>query len=663
MQRLLWYVNRLGSMTAREILWRLRSLLRDAIDLVRLPLKLYPNLTRTPYRSFRTLQPGFAWSPIDRSHWSHLRSEVQREWTTRLLTKADRILDNRLDYFDLNDRFHGNPFNWHRDHSALKDSPSKLSALLNYRDFDAVGDCKLVWEPNRHHQLVVLARAFQVTGDLRYARKIVQLLTSWMRANPFGYGMNWKSPLEVGIRVINWIFAIDLIRSADVFEQHEWSRVLETIYLSCWDIQRKYSRGSSANNHLIGEAAGVYIATSYFPEFDSSPRWRRRCKAILEREILLQTYADGCTREHAFGYQIFTTQFFTFAALTGRLIHDDFSADFLGRLRKMYGFLDEISYDTGGVPNMGDSDDGYVLDLGELPASVRRLLAAGTDLLDIDLPDADGPSETAFWLYGKADSPPPRGRVARASIAFRESGYYLLRSNPRPASGAAVSVFMDCAELGFGSLAAHGHADCLSFVLNFGDKRVLVDSGTYDYFTYTRWRNYFRSTRAHNTVVIDGRDQSESLGPFLWGRRANPRVLEWHDDADMSLVTAEHDGYARLRDPVTHRRSLRLDKHTSELTICDRLFAKAEHKAVLYFHVDPDCSVHRVGSNKVRINAGETALIMSSDHGDLEIHEATDNDMLGWNSDAYHIRRPSCCIMLDVMTNDDAQIVTRLQCE
>ena len=204
-----------------------------------------------------------------------------------------------MSYFDLQEKHLGDPIDWQKDHSTEISGPLRQSIFIDYRDFEHVGDCKLVWEPNRRHQLVVLARAWKITGQIKYAEKIVTLMTDWIRANPFGYGMNWKSPLEIGIRLINWVWAIDLTKSCKHFDTQSWSDTLDAIYLSIWEIQRKYSRGISANNHLIGEAAAVFISTSYFSFLPNAGSWRAEAKQLLENEILVQTYSDGCTREHA----------------------------------------------------------------------------------------------------------------------------------------------------------------------------------------------------------------------------------------------------------------------------------------------------------------------------------------------------------------------------
>jgi len=636
-------------MDAAEIRWRFRSAIRDQIDLARVPFGLIPRLPETSSVPLSSCRPGFSCTPVTRDDWRGTESEMLSRWSKRLINKANKIVDNRLSYFDLQDVDHGNPINWHRDHSAGLDVPVRLSVLTNYRDFAEFGDCKLVWEPNRHHQLVVLARAYIATDDFRYAKKASELIRSWIDANPFGYGMNWKSPLEIGIRLINWVWAIDLLIGSRAIGESLWRDIQGTVYLAVWEIRRKYSRGSSANNHVIGEAAGVFFASCYFQNFPNSNRWADEAQGVLEREIQRQTFVDGCTKEHAFGYQYFVIQFLIICMRAGEESGRPFSSQFKSRLHSMFQFLNELSLDTGGTPQMGDCDDGYVLDLGELPSQARDFLSVGAYIFDDSSLVSSATSESVFWMTGQTSQHAPEHRQTAESKAFFDSGYFLLRSR-------RMSVLFDCAALGHGNLAAHGHADCLSILLSVDGDAIFVDPGTYDYFTYPEARSYFRGTRAHNTAEIDGRSQSEMLGPFLWGRPANAKVLEWEDENSYTTAHGEHDGYMALSDPVLHRRKLCLDKADNELLIVDRFSASAPHTVRLHFHLDPSCDIELISTNNVRISNQQNAIFLRSSAARLELIRANPDIEIAWFSNGYHKKEPSTCIVFEQDMNTDCKI-------
>ena len=112
------------------------------------------------------------------------------------------------------------------------------------------------------------------------------MICSWISENPFGFGMNWRSPMEISIRALNWTLALDLTLETGLFTGEIRERFLHSIYLHLWEVSRKFSRGSSANNHLIGEAAGVFITSCYFPEVVGSEDWRKKSTdRVLNYEI------------------------------------------------------------------------------------------------------------------------------------------------------------------------------------------------------------------------------------------------------------------------------------------------------------------------------------------------------------------------------------------
>ncbi len=659
-----WYLRRIRSMSLAELVWRVRSLIRDQVDLPRFAAGLYPKLPARDYACASTHDPGFQCFPpeyrpaIDR-HFSENPSHL-----SRLVEAANLILKNRLSYFNLEKIDHGDPFNWHKDHSAGIQSPVRPVLFTDYRDFETFGDCKLVWEPNRHHQFVVLARAYVATGRIEYAQKVAELMVSWIQQNPFGYGMNWKSPLELGVRIINWVWALDLIRDADVFDQDSWEQITQTLYLMIWDTQRKFSRGSSSNNHLIGEAAGVYIGCAYFPSFPGTEKWQKAAKEILEREIVLQSHEDGCTREHAFGYQVFVMQFFSVCLLAGRRASDEFSERYRDRLHRMYAFLSEIATDTGHPPNSGDADDGYVLDLGDPPGRTKAMTSLGATLFHDPTLMFEPGTETVCWLLGKelSSTESNSDRVAR-SVSFPESGYHILRSSSatdRPED--CLSVFVDIAQLGLPPLYAHGHADCLSFCLSANGLPLIVDSGTYDYFSHPSLRRHFRETEAHNTLVVDDLSQSEISGPFMWtSNRAEPTLVDWQDNDDESVLIGEHSGYERLADPVTHRRQFVLKKSANSMTITDVLNCSEPHSASIYFHFSPHCKVRLNDRRVTASHSGGAAIALLCNFGQIELIESNNCAGTGWVSTGYHQKEESTCMKVSGMVNPGQHIITTIE--
>jgi len=664
-------------MSSGEIAWRMCSLFRDRADRI---LVGHRQRIRKPSAFLngdgKTEGPGFRVCDIAVGRGRGEGEKVGREEGDKigreegdrydsLLTRAERIAEHRFDFFDLKDKHLGDPIAWNRDHKRGQDTPMLYCPSLDYRDVEKVGDCKFVWEPNRHHQLVVLGRAWSLSGDVRFANAVAEQLESWLEQNPYGVGINWRSGLELGIRLINWVWALDLIEESGAVDDQLINRILDCVSRHVWEIDRKYSRGSSVNNHLIGEAAGVFIATSYFGNLRNAPFWQAKSQAILNREIINQTFTDGGMLEQAIGYHFFVLQFFVIAGVTARAAGQDFPESYWSRLEKMFEFLGTLSEGGDSLPLFGDCDDGYVLDLGENPHDIRQWLSVGAALFKrSDFKAwAVGYAEPVDWLLGRQGlesfkAIPKLQNKTITSQAFNDSGYYLLQ-NGELDSPDRISVVFDCGPLGMEPLAGHGHADTLSFTLRAFGRDVLVDPGTYDYFSYPKWREYFRSTRAHNTVVIDGQNQSEMLGLFLWGKRAKAECLSWQPSDVGGKVIGQHDGYMHLDDPVTHKRMLDLDGR--ELVIRDDIIARKRHKIEVYLHLAEHCVVNPAGKNRYLVYVESGTIEIELDpclH--VESFNGSENPIYGWVSRGYHQKQACTTLVGRCTSKGNTCLVSRI---
>jgi hypothetical protein len=319
----------------------------------------------------------------------------------------------------------------------------------------------------------------------------------------------------------------------------------------------------------------------------------------------------------------------------------------------MLDFAAGLSEGGDAMPPIGDGDDGYVLDLGGRADPVPELLCVGAVLFQrTDFAARSGNfRETAHWLLG------PEGRSrfdvletadsvqAIGPRALPETGLYLLQRGHVGAPDRVSAVF-DCGDLGYLSIAAHGHADALSLVLRVAGNDVLVDPGTYDYFTYPAWRRYFRSTCAHNTLVVDGTDQSVMLGSFLWGRKARCRRLHWQPAKQGGAISAEHDGYARLSDPVTHRRTVTLPDGANELTVLDELVATKRHEVAMYWHFAPSCRLTKQSADRVAVEFdGGRVVVRMDDALRVSLVSGREDPILGWVSPGYHRKAPSTTLV------------------
>jgi hypothetical protein len=436
-------------------------------------------------------------------------------------------------------------------------------------------------------------------------------------------------------------------------------------------VSGKFSQGSSANNHLVGEAAGVYIAASYFSMLKDASTWRQKSKAVLENEIQAQTFSDGGSKEHGFSYQFFVFQFYLFSSQIAHWQHDNFSPEYQHTLHKLAEFIAIIAQGGEDYPMLGDQDDGYVLDLGNHVYDINALCDLASHLYDNEIfrINYQEASEAAFWLFnqrGKAlNFSPWLQSTPLTSHKFSESGYYLLQAGSLN-SNDQVSVLFDCAELGYTSIAAHGHADALSLVMRLNGKDLLVDSGTYDYYSFPHWRDQFRKTQAHNTIEVDGLDQSVMTGPFMWEKHAQAQCTLWDPNNTGGTVTGIHNGYLRLASPVTHQRSLNLNAQQKELQITDQIQSQGDHDIALYFHLSEYCSDVKVEGQVCSLVLGKSKVMVTlPDNLTLEAvrgewHQDPNHVSLGWISRGYHQRIPITTLIARGETAASQQFLTSI---
>ena len=557
--------------------------------------------------------------------------------TVALVAAADKLLGGSWDVFALHDVPLGFPPQWNRDPKTGSLAPLKPGAAIDYRDAALVGDIKYLWEPSRHLELVTLAQAWRATGERRYADAARVLLTSWLEQCPYPKGVHWCSALELGVRLVNWSVAWQLLDDAI---DEEWRRRwLDSVYQHCHFIRRHLSRHSSANNHLLGEYMGLFIASLQWPCWHECAGWRALAQRGLEEQCLAQNSEDGVNREQAVYYQHEVMDMMLLCHLAGQANGYRFSKQWLARLERMAGFLASLMDCAGNVPMFGDADDASMLRLAASHGPPYRSLLASCALLfeRADFKARAGElDDRNRWLFQDAEGRWNRlGGRARAAqetpvLAFPQGGYYLLGKDfgtPRE-----VRIVIDSGPLGYLSIAAHGHADALAFTLSSGGEELLVDPGTYAYHTQREWRDYFRSTAAHNTVQVDGQDQSEIGGNFMWLRKANADMLAYRP---AQYFEGKHDGYLRLRDPVLHRRSIAFDANRNTVRVEDLLECHGEHEVALHWHFAENCRAETDGHH-VHIASRRQGLRMTCHFGlGPQLFCASTAPIAGWISRSF----------------------------
>lgn len=380
------------------------------------------------------------------------------------------------------------------------------------------------------------------------------LIDHWITANPPGSPEAWE-PYPTSLRIVNWI---------DYFLRTDGARSLKEGWLESLFHQAAWlARNVEYHilaNHLFKNGVALLFAGVFF-EGAEAERWLALGQRILEGEIEEQFLPDGGHFERSPMYHCIVTQ--DVLDVVNLLqatpaAPQNLRALFEAKARAAIGFLDGIIHPDGDIPLFNDSAFGIAPHPQTLKTYAAAILGEG--------------------VVGTADEPPLR------VSAFADSGYFVCRHGQD-------HLIVDCGAIGPDYQPGHAHCDLLSFELSLSGNRVIVDSGVSGY-DGDPLRAFVRSTAAHNTVQVDGAEQSEMWGTFRVGRRARPLFARIEQRPDGEIVfEGAHDGYAHLPQRVIHYRRIVYRPADRLWTIIDRLEGKGEARIEAFLHLAPGIEV------------------------------------------------------------------------
>ncbi len=347
----------------------------------------------------------------------------------------------------------------------------------------------------------------------------------WIEENPPGKGPGWE-PYPLSRRIVNWIKHL----------KHLPAGVLQSLAAQADYLHRRLEYHLLANHLLVNAKALAFAGTIF--DHDA---WLRTGVEILEREVKEQILEDGGHYERSPMYHALILEDLLDLVNLGRA-YPGLMPDWSSTASRMLSWLEQMTHPDGEISFFNDAACGVAPPLQTLTEYAQRL------------------------------------GITADRVPLSDSGYVRLANRE-------TIVFFDAAPIGPDYQPGHAHADTLSFELSHRCARILVNSGTSTYEDSAE-RKYQRSTRAHNTVVIDGRNSSEVWSVFRVGARARPTEIRTNR---ATWVEAAHDGYR----PVIHRR--RVELRDSDVLIYDSIAGGGSHRVDIFFHlfpgVDQECII------------------------------------------------------------------------
>jgi len=357
--------------------------------------------------------------------------------------------------------------------------------------------------------------------------------------------------------------------------------------------------------------------------------------------------------------------------LVGRTNGVDFSSAYWKRLEMMLEFIAATIDVAGNVPMIGDSDDAVMIRFvpnHDFPV-YKSLLATGAVLFNRpDLAFKAGQfDDKSRWLLGDEGEErfaELRKITGSRPLSFRQEfpdgGYYILGKSLE--SEREVKLIVDAGPLGYLSIAAHGHTDALALTLSIAGRELLIDPGTYAYHTERKWRDYFKGTSAHNTVRIDGVDQSVSGGNFMWLKHARAKRESFQLGEEQDIFLGSHDGYTRLKDPVSHARRIELSKTIDRIEVLDTITCNKVHQVEIFWHFAEPCSVEINGQTVLVDNDGvHIEMTMPESTWKPQLYQGDEVQPLGWVSRRFDVKKPSPTIVWQGKISGAQQLLTVLQ--
>ena len=515
------------------------------------------------------------------------------EQVEQIVSQANRICEHRFDLLGFENLDFGREIDWHLDPVHNKRAPRLIFHKVPYLDFEQCGDVKITWELNRHQHFVTLAKAYRITGDEKFATELFTQWGSWQRENPYPIGVNWASSLEVAFRSLSWFWTYFLIGGSKSKPPGFDDQYLRAQALNGRHIERYLSTYFSANTHLMGEGVALFFLGTLLPQLKSAEHWQKLGWRIVLDEARNQVRPDGFHFEQSSYYHVYAIDLFLHAAVLAMNNGVALPQDFEQKIQRMLDALLQLGH-TGSVPRFGDDDGGRLFD-GRRNRTEHLLDPLATGAILFGRGDfktaAHGLREETLWLLGTAGAAEfdrlEAKELERRSSALPNTGVYVM-SDPQ------VETTLDAGPLGAGT-GGHGHADALSIVMADRQGPLLIDSGTLEYVGHGPERNQYRGTSAHNTLVVDDRDQSDAKGPFAWSSLPSAKAEKWINGETFDLFVGSHDGFRRLPQPVTHRRWV-FSLKAEFVLVRDIAEGEGKHRLDLYWHFAPELRSQDRGS-------------------------------------------------------------------
>jgi hypothetical protein len=573
-------------------------------------------------------------------------------------------------YFDANQKWENFSFydvcieniqmfsEWRKDPKSNISSDLKFSPKIGNQNFDKVGDYRYVSVMSRFHHFPFFA--ILALKDETLVKTISQQLSDWNEQNPYLQSIHWKSGIEAGIRVTSLVMTRKIIALLPKSEATSSFLELidETAYKHYNFLKKHLSLYSSANNHLIAELLGLCTICSHY-DFPSAEKEAKTYYNFILKSYLEQSYIDGFSKEQSIHYH---AEVLGMLAITLNYVKDkrrQFVSynEVLERFSRGIEILQYFISWSSEMPHIGDSDDGQLIfPYADKDFNLYESLVIDNHLIQGNLSNKIGIRN--YLNSGEVifkDSKEAPVVFEPKTALFKESGYCFFYKNNK-------HLIFDIGDLGLNPLAAHGHSDALQILVAYNNEPFIIDSGTYQYHArYEKWRKYFRSAIAHNTVTVKEKDQSRQVGRMNWMGNYEAKYKNFEIDSTSIICSATHNGFLRQGLNIKHYRTVSLDTTQDVFEIIDTIDTKLAVTINFNLHIAPQI-IPRLEGN-ILILQGEKGIVILENsffRNALLTKGEEKTEIRGWYSPNFSNKKPIYTLNFSKEINDKTLIKTRI---
>lgn len=620
-RRIFWYLELIPKLGIRDVLYVIyyRMLLKSGIYKKKFPVTKLDIAGEV----FTKCEPA---------------KDFPQEWKEALFIQADKIMNGELPYFSYHWIKQPNPPNWFLNPFNGQECLKPNEHWTKISDFNRnLGDIKNIWELSRFAWVGILARAYLVSGNDIYLKRINDWITDWVSKNPVNQGPNWKCGQETSFRIFNLLNAAQILDQAD--KPSEGLKEIIRHHLKRVYLNNRYAT-AQRNNHSTSEAAALFIGGSWLSKVNSPDRkqylrYARKGRNSLEHLLKSLVYEDGSFAQHSTNYhRLFIDTLSLTAFWTHKLNLQPFTRNFNEIAGKSTNWALSIIDKSGNSPNLGPNDGTQLQSNHSCDyRDYRPSLQTASTLLNGHLAFGSGPwDEPLYWFGIRKASLSLKPFIKRTQV--HKSGYIIMNGE----NSWALFRFP------FYNFRP-SHNDVFHFDLWANGRNLIFDSGSFSYYPDNDSDvPDLKSVHAHNTISFDHNEQMPRLGRFLLGRWIKPLAVGAIEQLENNSGTWE--GSYRDYTGNIHTRKIKWDKNMWR--VFDR-FGGNSRSVEIGFNFERCLYSLEQNENMLVVPWGK---IVVSDNADIKVINHKKSDYYKQSSDVYR---------LVITSQNNSEVTTAIQ--